>query len=63
MYILHQNRKSGRVDPIPLAGAPFSHYYAQENADEGIIMETDVTIKEVSIKSSSTVSLAKTTSR
>ena len=37
------------MEPIPLAGAPFSHYYAQENADEGIIMETDVTIKEVRI--------------
>lgn len=47
MNIVHHNRKSGRLEPVPLPGAPFSHYYAQEPADEGIIMETDVTIKEV----------------
>lgn len=34
--------------PKALPGAPFSHYYAQENSDEGIIMETDVGVKEVS---------------
>lgn len=47
VYVLHQHKKTGRIDPVPLPGAPFSHYYAQENADEGIIIETDVAIKEV----------------
>lgn len=46
-YILRYHNKT--VEPIPLPGAPFSHYYAQEVSDEGIIMETDIGIKEVSI--------------
>lgn len=45
-YIL-RHHKSGPAEPLPLPGVPFSHYYAQENSDEGIIMETDVTVKEV----------------
>jgi hypothetical protein len=40
--------KSGHMEPVPLPGAPFSHYYSQEASDEGIIMETDVAVKEVS---------------
>lgn len=39
--------KSGPVEPVPLPGAPFSHYYAQDSSDEGIIMETDVAVKQV----------------
>lgn len=49
VYVLHQHRKTGRIDSVPLPGSPFSHYYAQENADEGIMIETNVTIKEVII--------------
>lgn len=47
LYVIHQHKKTGRVESVALPGAPFSHYYAQENADEGIIMETNVAIKEV----------------
>jgi len=36
------------VEPVPLPGAPFSHYYATDATDEGIIMETDISVKEVS---------------
>jgi hypothetical protein len=36
------------MEPVALPGAPFSHYYSQEASDEGIIMETDVAVKEVS---------------
>lgn len=32
---------------LSLPGAPFSRYYAQEPADEGIIMETSVGVNEV----------------
>lgn len=32
---------------ISLPGAPFSRYYAQESADEGIIMETNLDTNEV----------------
>ncbi|XP_063226998.1 uncharacterized protein LOC134533406 [Bacillus rossius redtenbacheri] len=46
-YLLRYHGKSGHVEPVPLPGAPFSHYYAQELTDEGIIMETDVTVKEL----------------
>lgn len=35
------------VEAIRLPGAPFSRYYAQESADEGIIMETSLDMSEV----------------
>jgi hypothetical protein len=35
------------MEPVPLPGTPFSHYYSQEASDEGIIMETDIAVKEV----------------
>jgi hypothetical protein len=35
------------MEPVALPGAPFSHYYSQEASDEGIIMETDIAVKEV----------------
>ncbi len=47
-YLLRYPDKSGTVDPVPLPGVPFSHYYAQEPSDEGIIMESDVAVKQVS---------------
>jgi hypothetical protein len=37
------------MEPVALPGAPFSHYYSQEASDEGIIMETDIAVKEVRI--------------
>ncbi|XP_067002536.2 uncharacterized protein [Anabrus simplex] len=46
-YLLRYHGKSGHVEPVALPGAPFSHYYTQEVSDEGIIMETDVTVKEI----------------
>lgn len=46
-YLLRYNSKSGLLDPIAFTHAPFSHYYVQEDTDDGIIMETDVTVKEV----------------
>lgn len=48
-HLLRLHTKGGHADPVPLPGAPYSHYYAQEATDEGIIMETDVAVKEVSI--------------
>ena len=47
-YLLRYNSKTGLLDPIAFTHAPFSHYYVQEDTDDGIIMETDVTVKEVS---------------
>ncbi|XP_046663090.1 uncharacterized protein LOC124355986 [Homalodisca vitripennis] len=46
-YLLRYDEETREMVPKPLPGAPFSHYYAQENSDEGIIMETDVGVKEV----------------
>lgn len=34
------------VEAVSLPGAPFSRYYAQESADEGIIMETTLNVSE-----------------
>ncbi|XP_034246169.1 uncharacterized protein LOC117648081 [Thrips palmi] len=42
-YLLRYNK--GHVETCVLPGAPFSHYYQQEPSDEGIIMETDLTVK------------------
>ncbi|KAL4097367.1 hypothetical protein QTP88_022156 [Uroleucon formosanum] len=47
-YLLRYHGKTGHVEPVPLPGAPFSHYYATDATDEGIIMETDISVKEVS---------------
>jgi len=47
-YLMRHHGKSGHMEPVALPGAPFSHYYSQEASDEGIIMETDVAVKEVS---------------
>nr|XP_018908729.1 PREDICTED: uncharacterized protein LOC109038201 [Bemisia tabaci] len=46
-YLLRYHSKNGHVEPVRLPGAPFSHYYAQEVSDEGIIIETDISIKEL----------------
>lgn len=46
-YLLRYHGKANHVEPIPLPGAPFSHYYAQDASDEGIIMETDVLVSEL----------------
>ncbi len=46
-YLLRYNTKTGLLDPITTQHAPYSHYYAQEELDDGIMMETDVTVKEV----------------
>jgi hypothetical protein len=45
---MRHHGKSGQMEPVPLPGAPFSHYYSQEASDEGIIMETNIAVKEVS---------------
>ncbi|ODM88537.1 hypothetical protein Ocin01_18145, partial [Orchesella cincta] len=45
-YLLRYNSKTGLLDPISCTHAPYSHYYVQEEVDDGIIMETDVTVKE-----------------
>lgn len=46
-YLLRYHGKTGHVEPVPLPGAPFSHYYATDATDEGIIMETDISVKEL----------------
>ncbi|XP_050442490.1 uncharacterized protein LOC126846747 [Adelges cooleyi] len=46
-YLLRYHGKTGHVEPVPLPGAPFSHYYATDATDEGIIMETDINVKEL----------------
>ena len=46
-YVLRFHGKSGPVEPVPLPGAPFSHYYAQDSSADGLIMETDVAVKQV----------------
>lgn len=38
----------GEPEADELPGAPFEHYYAQDNADEGLMMETALRVEEVS---------------
>lgn len=40
--------ESSPPEPVALEGSPFSHYYAQDTSDEGIMMETEVPVKQVS---------------
>lgn len=54
-YLLRYDEEAREMVPKPLPGAPFSHYYAQESTDEGIIMETDVQVKEVRTRNSSDI--------
>lgn len=49
--MLRFTSKGGAVDSVALPGAPFSHYYAQEPSDEGIIMETNIAVKQVILSS------------
>lgn len=44
-YLLRD--EEANMTAISLPGAPFSRYYAQESADEGIIMETNLDTNEV----------------
>lgn len=37
----------GEPDAEPLPGAPFAHYYAQDSADEGLMMETALRVDEL----------------
>jgi len=39
--------ESAAPEPVALEGSPFSHYYAQDTSDEGIMMETEVPVKQV----------------
>jgi hypothetical protein len=57
-YLMRHHGKSGHMEPVPLPGSPFSHYYSQEASDEGIIIETNVAVKEVSTTNIFTVSWA-----
>lgn len=38
----------GEPDADELPGAPFEHYYAQDSADEGLMMETALRVEDVS---------------
>ena len=49
--MLKYDEKSCLVEPATLPGAPFSHYYAQEPNDEGIIMETGLSVIKVELTS------------
>ncbi|XP_065341900.1 uncharacterized protein LOC135940777 [Cloeon dipterum] len=40
---------SSPPEPVALEGSPFSHYYAQDTSDEGIMMETEVPVKEMRV--------------
>lgn len=46
-HVLRRNPKTGLKEMIGVLKAPLSRYYIHEDSDEGIIMETDIPIREV----------------
>ncbi|XP_063616389.1 uncharacterized protein LOC134789701 isoform X2 [Cydia splendana] len=47
-WLVRANPAAGESDAEELPGAPFSHYYAQDSADEGLMMETALRVEEIS---------------
>ncbi|KAK8379270.1 hypothetical protein O3P69_019257 [Scylla paramamosain] len=50
-YLLRRASR-GYVESVCLVNGPFSNYYAQENTDDGLMMESDVPVKEVRVSES-----------
>lgn len=46
-HVIRRNPKTGLKEVITVQKAPLSHYYVQEEIDDGIIMETDIPIQEI----------------
>lgn len=48
-YLVRRDSKSGQMrDTQPVKNAPHSNYYLQDGMDLGAIMDTDVSVQEVS---------------
>ncbi|XP_041975810.1 uncharacterized protein LOC121730735 [Aricia agestis] len=47
-WLVRAGAAPGEPDAEELPGSPFEHYYAQESADEGLMMETALRVEEVS---------------
>ncbi|XP_075976501.1 uncharacterized protein LOC142976810 isoform X2 [Anticarsia gemmatalis] len=47
-WLVRTGTAPGEPDAEELPGAPFEHYYAQDSADEGIMMETALRVEDVS---------------
>lgn len=48
-YLVRRDTKSGQMrDSLPVSNSPHSNYYMQDGIDMGTIMDTDVSVKEVS---------------
>ncbi|XP_071513816.1 uncharacterized protein [Panulirus ornatus] len=45
-YLLRRASR-GYVESVCLSNGPFSNYYAQESTDDGLMMESDVPVKEI----------------
>ncbi|KAF0294076.1 hypothetical protein FJT64_008217 [Amphibalanus amphitrite] len=47
LFIIRRHPKGGYMSPSLVARGPFCNYYVHENHDEGIMVETDVPVKEL----------------
>ncbi|XP_045539847.1 uncharacterized protein LOC106719029 [Papilio machaon] len=47
-WLVRASPAPGEADADELPGAPFEHYYAQESADEGLMMETALRVEDIS---------------
>ncbi|KAJ2948024.1 hypothetical protein O0L34_g9821 [Tuta absoluta] len=47
-WLVRSGVAPGEPDAEELPGAPFEHYYAQDSADEGLMMETALRVEDVS---------------
>ncbi len=48
--ILRPNNKVSQYDAVPFSSPHYSNYYVQEEADDGVVMESSVPFKDVRIQ-------------
>ena len=45
--MLRPNNKVSQCDAVPFSSTHYSNYYVQEEADDGVVMESSVPVKDV----------------
>ena len=45
--MLRPNNKVSQFDTVPFSSAHYSSYYVQEEADDGVVMESSLPVKDV----------------
>lgn len=56
--MLRPNNKVSQYDAVPFSSPHYSNYYVQEEADDGVVMESSVPAKDVRTSTTSTIPTA-----